>query len=154
MELHSGPKMANGTCGKMIVAGTIDRGSTVLAFRGKDLVNNKLLERINSLIYLIYSLSFTRDIDIPTKITKFIQTLGIVKSVMKPSLVQKQMRIKIYKTFALSVLDYGCEAWTISKSGETRITAAESQFMMHTVGFTQWDHKRNEIMEEIRTELV
>jgi len=29
MELHSGPKMANGTCGKMIVAGTIDRGSTV-----------------------------------------------------------------------------------------------------------------------------
>ena len=29
MELHSGQKMANGTCGKMIVAGTIDRGSTV-----------------------------------------------------------------------------------------------------------------------------
>ena len=29
MELYSGPKMANGTCGKTIVAGTIDRGSTV-----------------------------------------------------------------------------------------------------------------------------
>jgi len=29
MELHSGPKMVNGTCGKMIVAGTVDRGSTV-----------------------------------------------------------------------------------------------------------------------------
>jgi hypothetical protein len=29
MELHSGPKMANGTCGKTIVAGTIDWGSTV-----------------------------------------------------------------------------------------------------------------------------
>jgi hypothetical protein len=29
MELHSGPKMANGTCGKTITAGTIDRGSTV-----------------------------------------------------------------------------------------------------------------------------
>jgi len=29
MELHSGPKMANSTCGKTIVAGTIDRGSTV-----------------------------------------------------------------------------------------------------------------------------
>jgi len=29
MELHSGPKMANGTCGKTIVEGTIDRGSTV-----------------------------------------------------------------------------------------------------------------------------
>jgi len=30
MELHSGPKMANSTCGKMIVAGTIDQGSTVV----------------------------------------------------------------------------------------------------------------------------
>ena len=30
MELNSGPKIANSTCGKTIVAGTIDRGSTVL----------------------------------------------------------------------------------------------------------------------------
>jgi len=30
MELHSGPKIANSTCGKTIVAGTTDRGSTVL----------------------------------------------------------------------------------------------------------------------------
>jgi hypothetical protein len=29
MELHSGPKMVNGTCGKTIVVGTIDRDSTV-----------------------------------------------------------------------------------------------------------------------------
>ena len=31
MELHLGPKMTNGTCGKTIFAGTIDRGSTVLS---------------------------------------------------------------------------------------------------------------------------
>jgi len=30
MERHSGPKMANGTCRKTIVAGRIDQGSTVL----------------------------------------------------------------------------------------------------------------------------
>jgi len=29
MELHSGPKMATGACGKTIIAGTIDQGSTV-----------------------------------------------------------------------------------------------------------------------------
>jgi hypothetical protein len=34
MELHSGPKMANGTRGKMIVAGTIDQGSTVVTVWG------------------------------------------------------------------------------------------------------------------------
>ena len=31
-ELHSGPKIANSTCGKMIIAGMIDRGSTVFKF--------------------------------------------------------------------------------------------------------------------------
>jgi len=126
----------------------------LLAFRGQDPVNNKLLERVNSLIYLRCSLSFIHDIDVPNNITKFTQTLGSVNSVMKPSLVQKQTRIKIYKTYALSVLDYGCEAWTIRKSGKSRITVLEINFMMRTVGCTEWDHKRNEIMEEIKTELV
>ena len=32
MELYSGPKMANGRCGKTIDTGTIDRGSTVFLF--------------------------------------------------------------------------------------------------------------------------
>jgi hypothetical protein len=36
MELHSGPKMANGKCGKTIIAGTIDQGSTVIDQRMKD----------------------------------------------------------------------------------------------------------------------
>ena len=31
MELNSGPKIANSTYGKTIIAGTIDRDSTVLA---------------------------------------------------------------------------------------------------------------------------
>ena len=35
MELHSEPKMVNGTCGKTIVAGTIDRGSTVYYVQDK-----------------------------------------------------------------------------------------------------------------------
>jgi len=35
MELHSGPKMANGTCGKTIVAGMTDRGSTVFLQNGR-----------------------------------------------------------------------------------------------------------------------
>jgi hypothetical protein len=34
MELHLGPKMANGTCRKTIVARMIDRRSTVALFVG------------------------------------------------------------------------------------------------------------------------
>ena len=29
MEINSGPKIANSTCGKAIIAGTLDRDSTV-----------------------------------------------------------------------------------------------------------------------------
>jgi len=32
MELHLGPKMANGTCRKTIAAGTIDRDSTIHSY--------------------------------------------------------------------------------------------------------------------------
>jgi hypothetical protein len=35
MELLLGPKVANGTCGKTIIAGTIDRGSTVHGLGGQ-----------------------------------------------------------------------------------------------------------------------
>jgi hypothetical protein len=41
LELHSGPKMANGTCGKTIVAGTIDRGSTVYEFVGFNAISTR-----------------------------------------------------------------------------------------------------------------
>jgi hypothetical protein len=36
MEIHSGPKMANGTCRKTIVVGTIDRGPTVFSGQKKN----------------------------------------------------------------------------------------------------------------------
>jgi hypothetical protein len=41
-ELYSGPKMTNGTCGKTIVTGTIDRGSTV--YRQLVFISNSLCE--------------------------------------------------------------------------------------------------------------
>jgi hypothetical protein len=74
---------------------------------------------------------------------------------MKPSLVQKHTRLKIYKTLARPILAYGCEAWTFRKNDESRITAEEMWFMGHTAGCTKWDHKQNEeIMEELKTEAV
>jgi hypothetical protein len=80
---------------------------------GKMCLNNKLLARVNSLSYSGYSLSWTYDADIPNRITKFIKTLGIIRSVMKPPLVQKHTVIKIYKILARPILAYGCEACTV-----------------------------------------
>jgi hypothetical protein len=47
MELQSGPKIANSTCGKTIVAGTIDRGSTVLGQKNFLLQRNSEGFKIN-----------------------------------------------------------------------------------------------------------
>jgi hypothetical protein len=49
MELYSGPKMANGTCGKTIVAGTIDRGSTVFNFTSFLLQKSSVADNSNTL---------------------------------------------------------------------------------------------------------
>jgi hypothetical protein len=118
----------------------------VLAFREKDPVqskiclNNELLERANAFIYLGYSLCFTHDIDVRNKSTKFIKNVDTINVVMKPLLVQKHTRIKIYKLLARPVLAYGCEAWAVRKSDEARITAAEMRFMRRTAGYAKWDH--------------
>jgi hypothetical protein len=53
MELHSGPKTANGICGRMIVAGTIDRGSTVLRQQGNLL---HFLNMLHNLCFIFYKM--------------------------------------------------------------------------------------------------
>ena len=95
---------------------------------------HKLLDTVNSFCYLGYLLPSVHSTDIPNKITKFIKTLGTINSAMKPSLVQKQTKITIYKTLFQTILTNRCAAWAIRKSEETGITAAETQFMMHPVG--------------------
>jgi hypothetical protein len=77
------------------------------------------------------------ELDLPGKISKYSKTMGIINNVLKPSLVQKHTRIRIYKTLARPVSSYGSEAWTIRKSDERRITAYEMKFMRQTAGYTK-----------------
>jgi hypothetical protein len=78
----------------------------------------------------------------PSKISKFVKTIGVINQVFKPCLVQ-HTRLNIYRTPARSVLIYGSEAWTIRKADEKRLQAAEMKFTRKTAGLTLWDHKRN-----------
>jgi hypothetical protein len=53
------------------------------------------------------------------------------------------------------VLIYGSEAWTIRKGNKRRLQAAEIKFTKKTVGFTIWDHKRNEeILKNLKVKSV
>jgi hypothetical protein len=52
------------------------------------------------------------------------------------------LKWNIYKTLARPAL-YGSEAWTIRKTDEKTLQAAEIKFTRKTSGFTLLDHKRN-----------
>lgn len=129
----------------------------IMAFLGKDpvpskiCINGEILERVNEFKYLGYKLSFSIDSDVSEKIIKFNKSMGIINRIMKPSLVQKHTRIRLYKTLARPVLCYGSEAWTLHKHEESRIIANEMKFMRRTAGYTKWDRRRNEeILHELQ----
>jgi hypothetical protein len=89
-------------------------------------------------------LSYEGEKDMPSKISKFVKTIGVINQVFKPSLVQQHTRLNIYRTLARPVLIYGSEAWTVRKADEKTLKAAEMKFMRKTARLTLWDHKRNE----------
>jgi hypothetical protein len=72
----------------------------------------------------------------PSKISKFIKTIGVINQVLKPSLVQQHTILNIYTTLARPVLIYEIEAWTFRKADEKILQAAEMKFMRKTAGLT------------------
>ena len=58
-------------------------------------INDTILERIDKFTYLGYKLSFLPHLDISEKIFKFNNSVGIINSIMKPSLFQKHIPISI-----------------------------------------------------------
>ncbi|KAJ4437904.1 hypothetical protein ANN_13843 [Periplaneta americana] len=102
-----------------------------------------------------YNLSIFEELDISQEINKYTRAMGVINSVMKPSLVHKHTRIRLYNTLARPMLSYGSEAWTLRKADKSRITACEMLFMRRTAGYTEWDLKRNcEILKELKTQPV
>jgi hypothetical protein len=123
--------------------------------RSKIVINNKIIEQINTFNYLGCSLSYEREKDVTTKVSKFLQITGIINQVLKLSKVQRQTRLRIYNTVAIPILLYGCEAWALKEQDKPRITAAEMKFMRKTAKYTWQDHKRNQdITEELKIQQV
>jgi hypothetical protein len=122
---------------------TISTNKTkTMAFRGRDpirskiVINNKIIEQVNTFSYLGYLPSYETEKDITLKLSKFLQITGIINQVLKPSKVQKQTTLKIYNTLGLPTLLYGSETWTLLEQDKSRITAAEMKFMRKTAKYT------------------
>jgi hypothetical protein len=83
--------------------------------RSKTVNENMILEQVNTFKYLGCNISYQEEKDIHSKITIFLQILGILSNTLKPNLVQKSTRLKLYKTLALPTLLYDSEIWKIKE---------------------------------------
>jgi hypothetical protein len=88
-----------------------------------------ILEQVNTFTYLGCNISYQEEKDIHSKITKFLQVLGLFNNTLKPHLVQRSARLKLYKTLALPTLSYGSEIWTIKQCDKNRLRIAEMKYL-------------------------
>jgi hypothetical protein len=104
-----------------------------MAFLGKDpvgskiCINNKTLEQVDTFNYLGCTLSYEGEKDMPSKISKFLKTIGVINQIFKPSLLQQHTRLNIYRTLARPELIYGSEAWTIRKADEKKTASSRDE---------------------------
>jgi hypothetical protein len=118
--------------------------------RSKIVIDNMKLEQVNTFTYLGRKISYQEEKDIHSKITNFLQILGLLNNTLKPNVVQISTRLKLYKILALPTLLYGSEIWTIKQCDKNRLRTAEMKYLRRTKRYTLLNHKRNEeILEEL-----
>jgi hypothetical protein len=70
----------------------------------KIVTNNNIIEQINTSSYPGYSISYKNEKCVTIKIPKFFQITENIKRTLKPSQVQRHVRMKIYNSSALHIL--------------------------------------------------
>ena len=113
-----------------------------MAFKGGDpdrskiVIDNTIIEQVNSFNYLGNLIPYEKEVDIDNKSSTYLKVTNITNNVFRPQktlkktkikLCLKKTRIKLYITLALPALLYGSENWTIKARDKRRITAAEIQ---------------------------
>ena len=65
-----------------------------------------------------------------------------------------KIKHRLYKSLVVSVLLYGCEAWTLCADTEKRVQAFESKSFRRLLGITYRERKTNEYVRDKIKELV
>ena len=128
-----------------------------MTFKGRDpvrtkiVIENKIIEQVNSFNYLGIMISYEKELDIGNKLHNDLKITGILNNVFRPQKILKKTRIKLYNTLTLPVLLYGSNTWTIKARGARRITATQIKYMRRTSGCTWTDYKTNtQITKELQ----
>jgi hypothetical protein len=128
----------------------------IMAFKGtesirsKTVIDNMILEQVNTFTYLGCNISYQEEKDIHSKITKNLQILRLLNNTLKPNILHRSTRLKLYRTLAIPTLLYGSEIWTIKQCDKNRLRTAEMKYLRRTARYTLLNHKINEeILEEL-----
>ena len=90
-----------------------------MAFLGQDtveckiVVDNKPLQKVKNFNYFGFEISYENEKNNQQNFENFSKILGILYISLKPTLVEKFSRIKVYNALAILNLLYGSEIWTL-----------------------------------------
>ena len=78
-----------------------------MAFKGRDpvrtkiVIDNKIVEKVNSFNYLGNMTSYKKELDIDNKLHNYFKITGILNNVFRPQKTLKKTRIKLHNTLVL-----------------------------------------------------
>jgi hypothetical protein len=81
--------------------------------RSKTVINNTIIEQVNTFNYLGNLISYGKEVDINKKLHAFLKITGIIDNMFKPKKTLEKTIINLYQTLTLPVLLHGSENWAI-----------------------------------------
>jgi hypothetical protein len=96
--------------------------------RTKIVINNNIIEQVNSFSYLGYKITVPNNRDFEINWNRFNQMCSTIRRTLKNK-TRKETQAKFYKAMALSVLTYRSEIWIATKEQAKKIKTAEMKLL-------------------------
>jgi len=99
-------------------------------------IDNSSIERVEEFKYLGTTLTHQNSIqeEIKTRLKLGNACYYLVQNVLSSRLLSKNLKIKIYGTIILPVVQYGCETWSLTLREERRLRVFENRVLRRVFG--------------------
>ena len=114
-------------------------------------MNGEPLEEVSTFKYLGATLSKdgTCTAEIRIRIATATAAMARLSRIWKSSNISFHTKYRLYRSLVLSILLYGCEAWTLLAETERRIQAFEMKCLRRLLRISYMEHKTNDYVRAI-----